>query len=156
MDVFDLLHEKLDYVIERQCWMLENWSQLKNTEILGQSSENFANLASYLQIEENLLYPALQDASDDVLPRLEPAMRAHRKIEDILDSSTMMHVDEPSHEYKVNMGNLLELLEAFRRYDETLVFPEARKRLSPQSLDDIHKRVREELWHEASAHPKLR
>lgn len=136
MDIFDYLNERRAHCIRILRRMVDHYDKMENVKHIDQSHHAFDELMTYLKVEENLLYPKII-AKPQLKEALTYTHNLHGEMENILEKSVMIHVDEPSYEYRNNMEQLLVLLEKEDRYDRAELYPKAREVLTEKDYEDI-------------------
>lgn len=150
MNVLEFMSEKGAHATRELQELVASYDLLENQTLIQKSSEAFDHLRSYLQIEENLVLPMLKNLTGLAYP-LQYAKTVFDEMEYIMEHGIMMHVDEPSLEYKHHLVDLLELLKQYRGYEEQEVLPLARAQFSPEVMASLQEHLYAQTNHES--HP---
>jgi hemerythrin-like domain-containing protein len=153
MDLFEYLQTRMGYVIqhlERLITSFDDMEHLDRDEMIQKGGAIFDIVVSTIQIEDNLLYPKLREKGL-LLEEYGVIRELQQEVEDIIESSVMMHVDEPSFEFRDNLQALHRCLLKYRRFDEKVVFPVARTALGHHEMRDVLRHIQEETSHEGKA-----
>jgi hypothetical protein len=152
-DLVRYLNSKLNRALEALNQLITYYECEDNPDrnhIIQQSGAIFDLVISYMKIEDNQIYPRFR--RDGNLDReYHESRNLQREIEAIMDSSVLMHVDEPSNDFLDNLYALRRVLEHLRRLDQKLVFPQIQEGMTPEMEAEIDAHLQEEMLHEGGA-----
>jgi hypothetical protein len=148
MEILNVIAAKLNLAERVLEDLTANYRHLDDATRLEKANTILDEINSYLQIEENLLFPFMQRNGeyDDLLAK---ARAVHEQIEDLTEYAIMMHVDEPSGEFWKNMVKLKDLIVLARRADEEMIFPWAKVYLSERDQYYIATNMKNQMTHES-------
>lgn len=131
MQVLDVINSKMEIAQRFLRDLVVNYDQLDDTARIERANIGLGNVQSYLQIEQNLLFPLIERTGEDT-DILARACRIQNQMDDVLERSVMVHVDEPDHEFYHGMERLLNLLEQAAEVDREFIFPWAKEHLTEE------------------------
>jgi len=148
MEILEVIHGKLNLARRVLHELIDNYKHLEDTPRLEKTTTIMDAINSYLQLEENLIFPYIRKTGehDDLIDR---AKSVHEQIENIIEHTINIHVDEPSGEYYDNLVRLLTLLEQAAKVDEDAIIPWARVYLSSTDQEYIARHLKEQMTHES-------
>jgi iron-sulfur cluster repair protein YtfE (RIC family) len=119
-------------------------SQMQRTS--GQKREKLFSqcqdaLDMHMQIEEDYLYPALEDI-DETKDLVRDSHEEHKMIKKQLMALEKLNVDDPKWDAKLQA--MKENIESHVQEEETVLFRQAAKVLSRAELDDLNYQIIEE------------
>jgi hypothetical protein len=147
MEILELLHAKLNIARRVLTDLVGNYRILNDDQRLEKSSIVMDNINSYLQIQENLVFPVIARSGmyDDMLFK---GREVHERIEYVLEHAIQVHVDEPGFEYYDFLNQLLGLLDLAERTDRETIFVWAETYLSKEDEYHMIAHLREQTAHE--------
>ena len=98
----------------------------------------FVELQAHAQIEEEIFYPKLQDASTKAVSLVGEAVDEHHAVEGLIDQ--LSAADPKSEEYAAMMKTLMSNVRHHVEKEHNKVFPLAEKELKDQ-LDEMGKQI---------------
>jgi hypothetical protein len=148
MEVLEIIAAKRNLARRVQQDLVDNFRKMEDAQRLEKSNTILDEVNSYLQIEENLIFPFIrrQGRQEDLIERVR---LIHQEIETLTEHAIMMHVDEPSGEYWKDMIALGELLDRAKQADEDILFPWAKAYLSDEDQYYIATHLKEQMTHES-------
>lgn len=153
MDLFEFLDHKLRIAVHNIEALLNHFDSQETIDregLIQKGGAAFDLIISYIRIEDNLIFPALRKKG--LLQQEIAAIKAiQQEIENIIESSVMMHVDEPSCEFRDNLKALLKQLIRYRNIDQQQIFPYAKNAFSTNEMRALLKNVQEQMSHEGHA-----
>lgn len=147
-EVIELLRVKLGIARRVLADLVGNYQRLNDDQRMEKSNIVLDQVNSYMQIEQNLLFP-LMARTGDYRNVMERTRDIHDRIDSIVEKATMMHVDEPSFEYYDDMARLLGLLDALAENDNRGIFPWANAHLTDEDSYTLITRLKDETAHES-------
>jgi hypothetical protein len=147
-EVMELLRAKLGIARRVLADLVQHYQQLNDDQRLEKSNIVLDQINSYMQIEQNLLFP-LMARTGDYRHVMERTRDIHGRIDAIIEKATMMHVDEPSFEYYDDMARLLGLLDALADNDNRGIFPWAAAHLTDEDSYHLITHLKDETAHES-------
>ncbi|HEY9745246.1 MAG TPA: hypothetical protein V6C99_03400 [Oculatellaceae cyanobacterium] len=150
MEVLEIISSKMEMAQHFLDDLLSNYDRLDDTARIDRANVVFDNITSYLQIEQNLLFPYIRKTGehDDIL---EQALAVHDRIDEEMEKSVMVHVDEPDHQFYHGLDTIRGLLERAKRIDQEMIFPWARVYLSEEDHYALLNPLKEQTAHETVA-----
>ncbi|MEX2374792.1 MAG: hemerythrin domain-containing protein [Dehalococcoidia bacterium] len=100
------------------------------------TQQMFAELLAHAQIEEDIFYPAVQDADDKAVQMIGEGIEEHHAAEALIDDLMKRGADDS--EYAAKMATLISSVRHHIEEEEKELFPIAQKALSGR-LDEIGK-----------------
>jgi hypothetical protein len=155
MNVFEFLSLKMENIIINLEKELKAYQHEEHEATIQNTGAIFDSIRSYIQIQENLIFPQLSQQQNLLGQKQAFSQSIHEELENIMDSSVLMHVDEPSCEFKQNLEALLGLLKKYQQFDEVSFFPQAKRHLSPEDLTEIHQHLDAEMKQERLPAPSF-
>lgn len=148
MEILDVISAKLNLARRVAKDLVDNYKAMEDAERLEKANTILDQVNSYLQIEENLIFPFIrrQGECDDLMQR---ARDVHAEIEKLTEHAIMMHVDEPSGEFFNDMRRLVDLLDLAEKTDRQTVFPWAEAYLTPDDQVYIATKMKNQMAHES-------
>jgi hypothetical protein len=148
MEILDVIAAKRNLAQRVLQDLLQNYKNMDDTQRLEKANTILDEINSYLQIEENLLFPFIQKGEQSN-HLLEKMLHAHGQIEYVMEHTIMMHVDEPSGEFWQGMARLSDLIYQARQADEETVFPWCEAHLSEADQYYIAINMKNQMTHES-------
>jgi hypothetical protein len=147
MEILEIISSKLETAQYFLDDLLKNYERLEDTPRIEKANIIFENITSYLQIEQNLLFPFIKASRehDDILDR---AQAIHDRIDEEMEKTVMVHVDEPDHQFYHGLGALARLLDEAKRVDHEAIFPWSRVYLSETDHISLLNHLKEQTAHE--------
>jgi iron-sulfur cluster repair protein YtfE (RIC family) len=135
--MFELLqqdHREISQMISQ----IQRSSGQKREHLFSQCSDA---LEMHMQIEEDYLYPALEDI-DETMDLVRDSYEEHKMIKKQLKEMEKLNVDDPKWDNKLQA--MKENIESHVQQEETVLFRQAPKVLSREELDDLNDQIIEE------------
>jgi hypothetical protein len=153
MEILELLHAKLNIARRVLAGLVANYESLDDNERLDQSNTVMDQVNSYIQIQQNLIFPVIRRTGehDDIITRTK---QVHDRIETLTEHAIMMHVDEPGYEYYDDLARLMGVLDLAEKTDHEVLFPWANAYLTDEDQYQMVGRVKEQTRHESLPEPE--
>lgn len=150
MEILEVIRTKMDMAQHVLRDLIKTYPYIDDTARIEKANLAFDNVQSYLQIEQNLLFPYIRKTGehDDILDR---AQAIQDRIDELLEKAVMVHVDEPDNQFYYSLDALLGLMEQAERVDNEAIFPWARVYLTEADHYTLITRVKDETLHETVA-----
>jgi iron-sulfur cluster repair protein YtfE (RIC family) len=135
--MFELLqqdHREVSQMISQ----MQKTSGRKREQIFSQCSDA---LEMHMQIEEDYLYPALEDI-DETMDLIRDSYEEHKMVKKQLKELERLNVDDQKWDAKLQA--IKENIESHVQQEETVLFKQAPKVLSREELDDLNDQIIEE------------
>jgi hypothetical protein len=147
MEIIEIISSKLETAQHFLDDLLKNYDRLEDTPRIEKANIIFENISSYLQIEQNLLFPFIKASKehDDILAR---ACVIQNRIDEELEKTVMVHVDEPDGQFYHGLQALSRLLDEAKRVDHEAIYPWSRVYLSETDHFSMLNHLKEETAHE--------
>ena len=133
----DLL-KKDHETVEKLFGEYEKVSGSGSKEAQNVAEQIFVELQAHAQVEEELFYPALQDADEKAVSLVAEALEEHKAAEGLMDQ--LAESSPGSEDYKAKMTTLMSSVRHHVEEEEKEVFPLAEKALGKR-LDDIGRQI---------------
>lgn len=153
MDIFEFLDNRMrtaTHHLEELLSSFDHMDTLDREEMIMRSGAIFDIIISTIKIEDNQLYPKLL-AKGLLKQEYQEAKALQQEIEQIIEASVLIHVDEPSFEFRRNLRNMLQVVIKYRRLNDKSVYPVAKTALSHHEMQDLIRHVQGEMTHEGHA-----
>lgn len=116
-------------------------NQLESVGSQGANTETFAKLKAALtlhtQLEESLLYPALENF-DDTRDQVRESYREHKQVDELL--AEMM---KPADDWSDKLSDLKDDIEHHVDEEENEMFPKAERLLGEERLEEMGRQMEE-------------
>jgi hypothetical protein len=148
MEVLELIHAKLALAHRVLKDLIAHYEGMEDATRVEKSNTILDELNSYLQIEENLLFPFIRRTGEHE-DLIERAKTVHQQIDYVTEHMVMMHVDEPGGDFYNRLLTLDNLLAEAERIDREVLFPWAKAYLSEADQDYIANHLKDQMTHES-------
>jgi iron-sulfur cluster repair protein YtfE (RIC family) len=135
--MFELLqqdHREISQMISQ----MQRTSGQKREKLFSQCLDD---LDMHMQIEEDYLYPALEDI-DETKDLVRDSYEEHKMVRKQLMALEKLNVDDPKWDAKLQA--MKENIDGHVQEEETVLFRQAAKVLSRAELDDLNDQIMEE------------
>ena len=99
----------------------------------------FTELDVHTTIEEEIFYPAVRDADEEIAETIEEGLQEHHVAKVLMEE--LGQVEGGSDEWVAKMQVLIENVEHHAEEEETEMFPALRQRMDTQALEDLAARL---------------
>lgn len=139
--LFKFLDEKLSRALVLLNQVIESFKKLDNTHNMKESSLIFDEIRTYIEVSENLLFPAFTAAIPDGKNLLSSVKIRHADLDRVIEKSTMMHVDEPRYEFEECLEAIRDLLLQEQASNQSKIFPLAKQHIPENELQAIEAQI---------------
>lgn len=148
MDILEFMESKLDRARRTLAKFIAEYDRMEDSDRMGRSTAILDEVNSYLQIEENLLFPFIRKTGkhEDLIAR---SRETHSEINDIIEHTIHMHVDEAGGEFYDNLVRLSRALDNAHRVDQEAILPWAKVYLKEEDHEYIASHLKEQMVHES-------
>jgi hemerythrin superfamily protein len=139
MDALDLLiadHNRVRGLFARFEQAKEREDQVEMVELAGKI---FDELTVHTTIEEDVFYPAVHDADEDVAETVDEGLQEHHVAKVLMEE--LGQVEAGSDEWLAKMAVLIENVEHHAEEEEKEMFPPLRSTLSTEQRTDLAVRL---------------
>jgi phenylalanine-4-hydroxylase len=144
----DYLRSRLNLAHKELKSLIQLYSGLNDDVRMSHSKSVFYEILSYIQIQSVVIFP-LMEKQEQGQETIKRSKELHSSLKEVIDRSTMIHVDEPDNEYLHQLKSIDLLLESLSQHDERTVLVWMETNLSVDDVARLLPRLKEHAMQES-------
>src|SRR6478609_2794157 len=144
----DYLKARLTFAQKELKSVIELYDSLNDDIRMSNSKKIFYEILGYVQIQTVIIFPMMEKDSTN-LESVQRSKELHQSIRDTIEKATMLHVDEPDHEYLNRLRALDLLVDSLVQHDQGTVLQWMDANLTVEDVARLMPRLKENAMQEA-------
>jgi len=144
----DYLKARLTFAQKELKSVIELYDGLNDDVRMSNSKKIFYEILGYIQIQSVIIFP-LMEKDTTTVESITRSKELHQSIRDTIEKATMLHVDEPDHEYLNRLRALDLLVNSLVEHDNEMLLPWMDTHLTIEDVARLMPRLKENAMQEA-------
>ena|GEM_PF-2766460 len=144
----DYLKARLTLAQKELKSVIQVYDDINDDVRMSNSKRIFYEILSYIQIQNVIIFP-LMGKDTRSAESIQRSQELHQSIRDCIDRATMLHVDEPDHEYLNRLRALELLVDSLVHHDEGTLLQWMDANLTVEDVARLMPRLKENAMQEA-------
>ena len=144
----DYLKARLTFAHKELKSVIELYDTMNDDVRMSNSKKIFYEILGYIQIQTVIIFP-LMEKDTTTVESITRSRELHQSIRDTIEKATMLHVDEPDHEYLNRLRALDLLVNSLVQHDNGTLLQWMESHLTVEDVARLMPRLKENAMQES-------